>query len=484
MLFRKFRSIGKKTGKQEEGAVVIEATLSLTAFMFLIIIILSIVNICILQQKIGLALNMSAKEIAQYAYIYSMSGVNGIQADNYEGAKEAREDIETVVTGISDMHGSLMALTGGNASLGDTYQKISGTAEEIGDTISDAAQSGHMWVISFLRLVGNEAAEAGKGQICGSIAKGLVQKNLVNYDGVSADEFLRWHGITEGIDGIHFSDSVFMRNGSSDIILVADYEVRVLALLDHDITLHFRQAAFTRAWEATPLESGIVKSEEGGQPGDSGQLEEMQTPEESSALSPQEIRQKMIDEYGEAVVLEVEKYMDTSNFTEDDWRYQMTLYATADMDEIDGIPIVNGLVYGKIPLEEYIQARLDSVKQGAGRNGQKEDHLFVLGKYKESPSYIEVAEEHGANYFDMGSNWNEIQQKYGLTDKEMFDLFNAPVLDEAIQRGQVIVYAHNPEAPKEKENNTALYMEWQYLKEKYGYTEAKEDKDGVFWYAK
>lgn len=467
MLFQKFR---KKNKKQEEGAVVIEATLSLTAFMFFIVTILSLVNICILQQKMGLALNMSAKEIAQYAYVYSLSGVNDIQAGNYEGAKQARNDIGTVVTGISDMHGSLMALAGGEASLGDTYHEVSGTAEEIGDTISKATESGHEWVISFLRLVGNETLEAGKGQLCGNIAKQLVQKNLVEASYDSADDYLKWHGITDGIEGIRFSDSVFMQNGSNDIILVADYRVRVLTLLNHDITLHFRQAAFSRAWSAEPLKSGMVKAEENEQP------------EDLSELTPEEIRQKMIREFGEAAILEVEKYVDTSNFTEDDWRYQLELYTAAEMDEIDGIPIVNGLVYGKIPLEEYIEARLNSIKQGEGKNGQKEDHLFVLGKYSKSPSYIEVAQEHGSNYFDMGSNWNEIQEKYKLSDKEMFDLFNRPALDEAIQRGQIIVYAHNPEDPEEKEKNTALYMEWQYLKKTYGYTELVKDRDGDFWY--
>ena len=38
--------------KNQEGAVVIEATISLTAFMFLIITILAITNICLAQAKI------------------------------------------------------------------------------------------------------------------------------------------------------------------------------------------------------------------------------------------------------------------------------------------------------------------------------------------------------------------------------------------------------------------------------------------------
>lgn len=65
--------------EKEKGAVAIEATLSLTFFMFLIVTLLSIVNLCIAQAKIGIALNQTAKEISQY--IYSLTGFNEIQKD-------------------------------------------------------------------------------------------------------------------------------------------------------------------------------------------------------------------------------------------------------------------------------------------------------------------------------------------------------------------------------------------------------------------
>lgn len=453
--------------KHEAGAVVIEATLSLTVFMFFIVTVLSLVNICILQQKIGLALNAAAKEIAQYSYIYSLSGVNDIQQGNYESAAIAREDIGTVVAGISDMYEGISDFAGGDASFQDASEQFTGSLETIETTITEAAGEGSAWVMSFLRMVGNEAAEEVKGRICGAIAKGLIQKNLISYSDGSADAFLKGKGVEQGIDGIDLSDSVFMLNGSNDIILVADYEVRIITLLNHDITLHFRQAAVTRAWEAAPLESGMVGGNE-------------ETPQETEKppMTPEEIRQKMIEEYGEAAILEVEKYMDTSEFTESEWRYQLSQYAGADIYELDGIPVINGMVEGKMPVEEYVEARIASVKQGTQGD---EDHLFVLGFYKVSPNYIDYAEKHGANYFDMGSEWSRIQKEYGFTDDDMFRLFNAPALDEAIQSGKTIVYAHDP---NEASKDEALYKEWEYLKKKYGYTKLDKDEDGDFWYPK
>lgn len=378
MWLKNFRNQEKSKEKCEKGAVVIEAALSLSVFMFFIVTILSIVNICIVQQKVGLALNATAKEIAQYAYIYSLSGLNGIQETNYEGAASAREDIGTVVDGLSKLNGSISAFAEGDASFDETYNDVAEAGETVFDTATGAAKEGSAWVMSFLRLLGNESAEYMKSQFGGVIVKGLIQKNLVSYDGGSADEYLKQKGVIDGIEGIKFDDSVFMLNGSNDIILIADYDVHVIKLLNHEITLHFRQAAVTRAWEASPLESGIAGGEEGekeeepAKPGTepSGEEEtdldtepggdsETEKPgdeskgddktvsgggtgivvvpgepgEEETEATSKEIRQKMIDKYGEGAILEIEKHKDTSNYTEDDWEYQIYLYTVSEPED-------------------------------------------------------------------------------------------------------------------------------------------------------
>lgn len=56
--------------KREKGAIVIEATISLTVFIFAILTILSLVDIAYVQAKMSVALNSAAKEISQYSYLY------------------------------------------------------------------------------------------------------------------------------------------------------------------------------------------------------------------------------------------------------------------------------------------------------------------------------------------------------------------------------------------------------------------------------
>lgn len=59
----------------------------------------------------------------------------------------------------------------------------------------------------------------------------------------------------------------------------------------------------------------------------------------------------------------------------------------------------------------------------------------------------------------------------------MFDYFNKPALDDAINAGKEIRFSHNPEAYGE----CALKWEWDYLQEKHGYFAL--EKKGDFGYA-
>lgn len=82
-------------------------------------------------------------------------------------------------------------------------------------------------------------------------------------------------------------------------------------------------------------------------------------------------------------------------------------------------------------------------------------------------------------YFDLGNSWGDIQSRYNLTDREMFDYFNVPALDDAVKNRKSIGFSHKPDLPEYKDS--FLAMEWDYLKNKYGYTDLIER--GGIWYA-
>jgi len=141
--------------------------------------------------------------------------------------------------------------------------------------------------------------------------------------------------------------------------------------------------------------------------------------------------------------------------------------------KIDGYPIIDGRVNGKIPIEEYMEFRNSSLHNLEGES-------MTMGKYwAEGKSYISDANETTSTYFDLGDEYNTIMKKYGLTEAEMFDYFNRPAIDDAINAGKEIIFSHDPELYYK----SALYNEWEYLQVKYGFS-SYTPLEGGGWIAK
>ena len=141
---------------------------------------------------------------------------------------------------------------------------------------------------------------------------------------------------------------------------------------------------------------------------------------------------------------------------------------------IYGIPIIDGKVGGKIPLDEYKVIRESSVIN-------PDADSMTLGQYGDggANSYIARAGK-DSTYFDMGNKWNTVKQKYNLSNKEMFDYFNKPALDDAINSGKALRFSHNPvDFP-----DTFLFEEWKYIKKVLGVTDNNLIQKGGFWYVR
>jgi len=132
--------------------------------------------------------------------------------------------------------------------------------------------------------------------------------------------------------------------------------------------------------------------------------------------------------------------------------------------------VVDGKVGGKIPVEDFKNIRNESIHNADADS-------ITLGKYTTgSDSYISVAGDN-STYFSLGDEWGTIQAKYNLTDKEMFNYFNKPALDDAVKSGKAIQFSHDPTLY----SKSYLSQEWQYLKDKYGYKSLT--KEGDVWIA-
>lgn len=208
--------------KSERGAVLIEAALSLTIFMFTMLTLFSMYHVCLAQARIGAALNATAKEISQYSYVYSMTGLNDKQAGlaNQGGAAQGH-----LSDNLSEVN-----------SLYDAFMGVAGTVMAVPDNSE-----------SFIAYALNEGIEQLKGSACGVMARGLMRKHF----GSDPDKYLEGLGIEGGTQGLSFIKTRLFADGESEeIILNVRYQVTVIKLLNIDMKLNFEQCAQTRAWVA------------------------------------------------------------------------------------------------------------------------------------------------------------------------------------------------------------------------------------------
>ncbi|MBU5594936.1 hypothetical protein KQI76_07140 [Amphibacillus sp. MSJ-3] len=153
-------------------------------------------------------------------------------------------------------------------------------------------------------------------------------------------------------------------------------------------------------------------------------------------------------------------------------------------DKVDGLNVSKGKVGDKIPMEDFQMIRKKSLHNIEGDS-------MTLGKYTPSmengtanwgkagpDSYIGRAGK-DSMYFDLGSEWGQIQKKYNLTNDEMFEYFNIPALDDAVKSGKEIRFSHDPRLSSYKDSY--LRKEWEYLKDKHNFSILIEE--GGVWYA-
>lgn len=261
----------KRQNEKESGAIIIEATIALTTFMFAIVSILFVAHICYAQAKIGTVIDGVAKDLSEFSYVYSLTGLADKQSKLSSEASKANESIDNVVDNLDDVTGTL------------------GNLKDLGSSlINDSEMQSSM-----MALIKNEAANKAE-----SLATSLVVKQFAKgrLSGTSADceTVLKRLGVEKKagtyLGSIDFGDSVFCVNGSAEIKVVARYSVKLIRLLNVDITFDICQCASTKAWGAAKK-----TDEEVAKGNDSS--EETSKPDETTSETQPEEPQKSLDDY-------------------------------------------------------------------------------------------------------------------------------------------------------------------------------------------
>lgn len=221
----------EKKNNRQSGAIIIEATIALTTFMFAIVSILFTSHICYAQAKIGTVIDGVAKDLSEFSYIYSITGLAEKHSALNSGGEKARMGIDGVVDNLSNVTDMLQNLGSLGSSLANDAEMRS----------------------SMMSLVKNEAANKAQSMVTAAAVKQLAKGRLAGTDG-DYESVLKNIGIERKsgtyLDSIDFGDSVFCVSGSSEIKIVARYSVKLIRLLNVDIDFDIVQCAATKAWGA------------------------------------------------------------------------------------------------------------------------------------------------------------------------------------------------------------------------------------------
>lgn len=252
--------------KRENGAIIIEAIIALTVYMFTIFTVLSIVDICYTQARVSVALNCAARDLSKYSYLYYKMGMSDLQQEIEEASSESREMTNELMNGTGTLISSMVNLKddaqventsefteGYFQDLEKDMNAIGNAASGLSSNVQDIASSFSEDPKQFMMGMGMMAADTVGAElriIMGeAMARAFMQKNLKAYEGDDPDSFLRRHGIEDGMDGLDFSGTTMMGGEDNDIVqLVVTYDIKVIQLLDLDYSFTICQTAKTHAW--------------------------------------------------------------------------------------------------------------------------------------------------------------------------------------------------------------------------------------------
>lgn len=104
-----------KTNINEHGAIIMEATIALTTFMFAMYMLLSVIQMAYTQERIAVTLDATTKEMAEYAHVCFASEGDAIFTGTGGKSSSVANEISEVLTTIGSKLGNSTLTEAGSA---------------------------------------------------------------------------------------------------------------------------------------------------------------------------------------------------------------------------------------------------------------------------------------------------------------------------------------------------------------------------------
>lgn len=263
--------------KKDRGSATIEATISLTLFIFVIMAIYILVNFCIVQQRVGYAINSSAKEMSQYAYFYHVAGLDKMQERLNNSAQDAIKKSNDGIDAVKDFSSLLQGGSGGGQSGADdpftaavkaltapgtviNDEQLTGDIERLAGDVGDVASNPVAFAKSIVAMGGQAGITVATSHlIAAPLAKTMSAREFGGWN--QADQTLESMGVENGLRGMNFNlSTLFAPSTPDDINITVVYTLNLAKFTPFKLDVTLCQSAATKAWLGGDMDVAIKKS--------------------------------------------------------------------------------------------------------------------------------------------------------------------------------------------------------------------------------
>ncbi len=258
----------------ESGMMIVEAVISFTVFLMVVIAIVYLINIFTLHNRIQFAINSAAHELASYTYVYQALGVRSMEQKVHSDGAPYAGAIDDTTTQVVDSLNKIQGLYQDAEQLGNDLQeitlsqeyqdKIQGQVDNLAGRIDDTVKSTQKSVqdvknlfsdgnslIAGIIYMGASAADYAVKSVGATYAAGALTKKYLKNGDLSADAYLKSYGIEAGYGGLDFSGSTMFcdkNNSIIDIVVQYDVDLSFIGLVLPEKKLHIVQRVSVPAW--------------------------------------------------------------------------------------------------------------------------------------------------------------------------------------------------------------------------------------------
>lgn len=232
--------------KKEQGALTVEAALFLSMFIVFFVSLMNLTDVVRTQVLIQNAVTQTAKELSQYSYILTKTGVVSASNKTAGEAKEVKEDVESVANDAIQIANAIHdgAVTG---DIENSMQTIEDSSEHMSDTLDVYIEDPENLLSAAMVVAKDGVQSAAKARIVGAITKSRLKTHL-SVSGADPDKKLRQLGVVNGLNGIDFSESRWFDSGTQDIVIVAKYKMKIKYMFVEAELPQFKVCGATKIW--------------------------------------------------------------------------------------------------------------------------------------------------------------------------------------------------------------------------------------------